>query len=258
MIISLANQKGGVGKTTTCINLSAALAEKKERVLIVDLDPQGNTTSGLGLDKNSLESSIYDVLVNGKKIKEVIQDTGRKKLDICPANINLAGAEIELVGVEKREFVLKKALKSVKDDYDVIMIDCPPSLSLLTLNALTASDGLLVPIQAEYYALEGLTQLLETVTAVKKNWNEDLKIFGALVTMYDSRTQLSKQVSDEIHNFFKETCFEHVIPRNVRLSEAPSHSKTIFEYERWSKGAFAYKAVAKEFIKRMKEFKSKD
>lgn len=253
MIVALANQKGGVGKTTSCVNLSAALAQKKKKVLIVDIDPQGNSSSGLGIDKSEIEASTYDVLINAAPIKEVIVDIGRKNLDLCPASIDLAGADVELVNVEEREFVLKKALEAVKDQYDVIMIDCPPSLSLLTINALTAAEGIVIPIQAEFYALEGLTQLLETVTAVKNNWNEKLHVFGALITMYDSRTQLSKQVGDEIRKFFKEECFKNVIPRNVRLSEAPSHGKTIFEYEKWSKGAWAYSGVAKEFIKKMEE-----
>lgn len=257
MIISITNQKGGVGKTTTCINLAAGLANLKEKVLIVDLDPQGNTTSGLGLDPRNLELSTYDILINDQDIKEVIKETGRKNLSICPASINLAGAEVELVDLDQRETILRKALVSIKDDYDEIIIDCPPSLGLLTINALTASNGIIIPVQAEYYALEGLAQLLETVTAVKENWNKDLEIFGALVTMYDSRTQLSKQVDTEIRNFFKEKVFTNVIPRNVRLSEAPSHQQTIFEYENWSKGARAYKAVAKEFIKRKKDFISK-
>jgi chromosome partitioning protein len=248
MIISIANQKGGVGKTTTCINLSAALANQKEKVLIVDLDPQANTSSGLGVNTKELEHSTYDVIINQTPIKEVIQSTGRDNLDICPASIDLAGAEIELVDLPEREMRLHSALQEVAADYDEIIIDCPPSLGLLTLNALSASNGLIIPLQAEYYALEGLAQLLETVTAVKENWNSNLEIFGALITMYDSRTQLSKQVEAEIRNFFGEKCFTQVIPRNVRLSEAPSYQQTIFEYENWSKGARAYKAVAKQFL----------
>lgn len=255
MIISLANQKGGVGKTTSCINLAAALAAKNEKVLIVDLDPQGNTSSGLGFFRDEIKNTSYDLLINGLSAEECICDTGRKNLWICPCNIDLAGAEVELVEKEAREQILKQSLSPVADRYDEIFIDCPPSLGLLTVNALTASDAVLIPVQAEYYALEGLSQLLETIAFVKKNTNPQLEIFGALLTMVDSRTQLAKQVSEEVRKFFKDKTFRQEIPRNIRLSEAPSHAKTIFEYERWSKGARAYANVAKEFLKWKKNFK---
>lgn len=250
MIISLTNQKGGVGKTTTAINLSAALALLNEKVLIIDFDPQSNTSSGLGIDPADGQASAYDVLMNEVSLKDAIVSTGRDNLYICPGNMDLAGAEIELVDETDRESKLKAILADVKDDYDEIIIDCPPSLGLLTLNALTASEGIIIPIQTEYYALEGLSQLLETVEAVRSNWNESLEIIGALLTMYDTRTQLSKQVAEEVRKFFKDKVFEREIPRNVRLSEAPSFGQTIFEFERWSKGARAYRAVAKELLKR--------
>ncbi len=254
MIISIANQKGGVGKSTTCINLAAALANLKEKVLIIDLDPQANTSSGIGINVKELEQSSYDILVNGLAFEDVITSTGRKNLDICPGSIDLAGAEVELVSIENKESVLKKALEEIKNSYDSILIDCPPSLGYLTINALTAADGVLIPVQTEYYALEGIAQLLETIHSVKRAWNNELEVFAALLTMYDSRTQLSKQVAEEVATFFGDKCFKNVIPRNVRLSEAPSHQKTIFEYESWSKGARAYKAVAKEYLKMKKHF----
>lgn len=254
MIIAISNQKGGVGKSTTCINLAAGLANLKEKVLIIDLDPQGNTSSGLGFNPREQENTIYDVLIGEKTLDQVVLASGRKHLDLCPGNMDLAGAELEIADLEDRELILAKALESVKDQYDEIFIDCPPSLSLLTINALSAARGVLIPIQAEYYALEGLAQLLETITAVKKHWNGDLDVFAALITMYDSRTQLANQVGEEIRNYFGDKVFKREIPRNVRLSEAPSHQQTIFEYENWSKGARAYRAVAKEFLKFKESF----
>lgn len=257
-VIAIVNQKGGVGKTTSCINLAACLAAKKKKVLLIDLDAQGNTTSGLGVDKQAVDKSIYDVLLDAKSIEAAIIKQNRPNLDLIASSIDLAGAEVELATADERELRLKKALQIVKDlaendktyKYDFVIIDCPPSLSLLTIDALTASNSVLIPIQAEYYALEGVSQLLKTIELVKASSNSKLDIFGVLVTMYDSRTQLSKQVYDEVKNFFPDKIFQTVIPRNVRLSEAPSYGQAIIEYAWISKGSLAYTKLAKEVIKR--------
>lgn len=248
-IIAITNQKGGVGKTTTSVNLSACIAKLGKKVLLIDMDPQGNASSGLGIDKDNLELCIYDVLINGMTINDVIVPTALKKLKIAPASIDLAGAGVELVYLPKREHILKKALKEVKDDYDFIFIDCPPSLDLLTLNALTAADGVLIPIQSEFYALEGVSQLINTVNLVKKSLNEKLEVEGVLLTMFDGRTNLSIQVADEVKKFFTTKVYKTIIPRNVRLSEAPSYGEPIIIYDPKSKGAEVYMKLAKEVIK---------
>ena len=247
-VISIANQKGGVGKTTTAVNLSACLAQKGKRVLLIDTDPQGNATSGLGIESHT-EKSVYNVLVDDMDIKETILSTMIKKLEICPANINLAGAEIELVSMVSRENRLKDAVDTIRDEYDYILIDCPPSLGLITLNAFTASDSVLVPIQCEYYALEGLGQLINTIKLVQKHLNPDLVIEGVILTMFDARTNLSTQVSREVEKYFGDKVFQTIIPRNIRLSEAPSHGLPITLYDNESKGAETYKKLAKELIK---------
>lgn len=252
-VISVVNQKGGVGKTTTTINLSAYLALKGKKVLVIDLDPQGNATSGYGFDKSEIEASAYDLLINEATISEVIQSTDRKNVEMCPTNINLAGAEVELVSAMSRETILKSSLETVLDKYDFVLIDCPPSLGLLTINALAASSGVLVPIQGEYYALEGLTQLIDTINLVKKHLNPQIGVFGVVITMYDGRTQLTRQVAAEVRKYFGEKVFDTVIPRNVRLAEAPSFGKTIAEYDPKSKGGLAYAELAKEVIKRAKD-----
>lgn len=251
-IISIANQKGGVGKTTTSVNLSACLALAKKKVLLIDADPQGNATSGAGAKKD-VEKSTYDVIINGEDIKNAIQKSAVEKLDVCASNINLAGAEVQLVSQLSREHKLKEALKEVKEEYDYIIIDCPPSLGLVTLNALTASDTVLVPIQCEYYALEGLGQLMSTIDLVQKMLNKDLEVEGVALTMYDARTNLSMQVIDEVRKYFKDKVYRTVIPRNVKLSEAPSFGLPIALYDKHSKGAEAYTNLAKEVIRNNKK-----
>lgn len=251
-IISIVNQKGGVGKTTTAVNLCAFLGKKRKKVLMIDLDPQGNATSGLGVDKGNLDYTTYDVLVNEMSMNEVIIDSSAKGVKICPTNINLAGAEVELVSAMSREQILKNAIKEIESSFDYIIIDCPPSLGLLTINALTASSGIIVPIQGEYYALEGLTQLIDTINLVKKKLNPDIGILGVILTMFDKRTQLTRQVQEEVQKFFGEKVFKTQIPRNVRLAEAPSHGLAICDYDTNSKGSKAYEALTKELIARTK------
>ncbi len=253
-IIAIANQKGGVGKTTTSVNLSACVAERGKKVLLIDIDPQGNATSGLSITSNG-EKSIYNVLVDELKIEEAIKPTMVKNLHICPSNIDLAGAEIELVSLVSREGRLKSALDNMEAKYDYIFMDCPPSLGLITLNAFTAANSVIVPIQCEYYALEGLGQLVNTIKLVKKHLNADLEIEGVVLTMYDSRTKLSSQVAEEVNKYFNERVFNTVIPRNIRLSEAPSHGLPISMYDPLSKGARTYKKLAKELVNKNKEVK---
>ena len=247
-VISIANQKGGVGKTTTAVNLSAILAKKGKKVIIIDADPQGNASSGVGLEKVT-SNSLYDVLINDMKIDDTLQQTSIKNLNVCPSNMDLAGAEVELVSQMSREQRLKEKLDEIKEDYDYIIVDCPPSLGLITLNAFTASDSVLIPVQCEYYALEGLGQLLNTINLVKKHLNKEIEIEGALLTMYDARTNLSNQVVKEVKRYFDNKVYKSVIPRNVRLSEAPSYGMPITEYDAKSKGAKMYEKFAKEFLK---------
>lgn len=247
-IVSIANQKGGVGKTTTSINLSTILAKKGKKVLMIDADPQGNASSGVGVDKE-VEESVYDILIGDTEIKDIVIKTNIKNLYVCPSNINLAGAEVELVSVMSREYRLKEKLDEVKDEYDYIIIDCPPSLGLITLNAFTASDSVLIPVQCEYYALEGLGQLINTINLVKKHLNKNIDIEGALLTMYDARTNLSNQVVKEVKKYFNDKVYKNVIPRNVKLSEAPSYGMPISIYDPRSKGAKSYEKFVKEFMK---------
>lgn len=249
-IIAVLNQKGGVGKTTSTINLGAYFAKTGKSVLIVDFDPQGNATSGLGIDKHALGATMYDVLFNSADISQTIQETSVDNLFVLPANPSLASAEVELVSQMQRELLLKNILSNVS--HDVVLIDCPPSLGLLTVNALTAANHLLIPVQAEYYALEGLSQLLSVVQRVRAGLNPGLDLLGVVVTMYDSRTSLSEQVYEELKKHFADKLLKTVVPRNVRLAEAPSHGKSIAEHDKWSKGARAYKALSKELLERMK------
>jgi chromosome partitioning protein len=251
--MAVANQKGGVGKTTTAVNCSAALALQGRRVLVVDTDPQGNTTSGLGIDKKKAQLSVYDVLINGTNIKEAVQATQIEGLFAVPSAIKLAGAEVEMVHMEKREYVIKEALDAVRGEYDYILMDCPPSLGLLTVNALTAADTVIVPIQCEYYALEGVTQLVDTIRLVKKHLNTGLEIEGVLLTMFDPRTRLSVQVVDEVKAFFRHKVFSSLVPRNVRLGEAPSFGKPIMLYDPQCAGARAYEYLAEEIIQNNEE-----
>ena len=250
-IIAIANQKGGVGKTTTAINLSACLSEMGQRVLTIDIDPQGNTTSGLGVDKNEAENSVYDLLLEECSIEECIIETEIENQSLIPSNVNLAGAEIELIGVEEKEYILRRETKKVRDQYDFIIIDCPPSLNMLTVNALTAADTVLVPIQCEYYALEGLSQLIRTIELVQERLNPDLEIEGVVFTMYDARTNLSLQVVENVKNNLNTTnIYKTIIPRNIRLAEAPSHGKPINLYDKKSTGAESYRLLAEEVIER--------
>ena len=248
-VIAIASQKGGVGKSTTTINLSACLAENKKKVLIIDIDPQGNTTSGLGVEKNELEDTIYELLIGESEIESCIMPLDIKNLSIIPSNVNLAGAEIELLSYEGKEFILKEKLEQVRNDYDYIVIDCPPSLNVLTLNAMTTADTVLIPIQCEYYALEGLSQLMHTITLVQERINPDLNVEGVVFTMYDSRNNLAMDVVDSVQNNIPYKIFKTIIPRNVRVAEAPSHGMPIIQYDGKSAGANAYRSLAKEVIR---------
>ena len=252
-VISIANQKGGVGKTTTAVNISAILAKKGKKVMLIDADPQGNASSGLGLEKKDMECSLYDVLINDVNIEDTLRGTELKTLKVCPSNMDLAGAEVELVSEMSREQRLKEKLDEIKDEFDFVIIDCPPSLGLITLNAFTASDSVLIPVQCEYFALEGLGQLLNTINLVKKHLNRTLEIEGAVLTMYDMRTNLSNQVVKEVKRYFEDKVYKTVIPRNIKLSEAPSFGMPIIMYDAKSKGARAYEKLARELLKNTEE-----
>lgn len=252
-VIAVANQKGGVGKTTTAINLSACLAEKGQKVLSIDMDPQGNMTSGLGIDKDEVEKNIYDLMIGDAEVNDVLQKEAIENLDVIPTSIDLSAAEIELIGVEDKEFIIRNAIQSIRDNYDYIIIDCPPSLNMLTINAMTTADSVLVPIQCEYYALEGLSQLIHTVELVKERLNPTLEIEGVVFTMYDARTNLSLQVVENVKAHLNKNIYKTIIPRNVRLAEAPSHGKPINIYDTRSTGAESYRMLAAEVISRGEE-----
>lgn len=247
-IIAVANQKGGVGKTTTAINLAACLSVKGKKVLLIDMDPQGNTTSGIGVDKSELENSIYDLMIGESSIRDCIIENVFRDMDLIPTNVDLAAAEIELIGIERKEYILKDEIDFIKSKYDFIIIDCPPALSMLTINAMTTANSVIVPIQCEYYALEGLSQLLHTINLVSERLNPELKIEGIVFTMYDSRTNLSVQVVENVRNNIGSNVYDSIIPRNIRLAEAPSYGLPIIQYDAKSAGAEAYMALAEEVI----------